>query len=84
MSGWSVKTFDPLWGDEKVEVSYPNASGDSFWDSGNNSMTTSLCVADNGTACLTPSKTLGVAPGNLCTILIRDSKTGRTLRGYMR
>ena len=65
MSGWSLKDGS---------IPYPNAEGESFWDSGNNSMSSSLCVSDteSGAAVLTPySLSLGdfkaFACGNLYT-----------------
>lgn len=44
MSDWSMKDGYP----------YPNAEGNEFWTSGNNTMTNELCVNDNGSAKLTP------------------------------
>lgn len=42
------------WSDNSRGVTAPNAEGESFWDSGNNSMTDALCVEDNDVAKLKP------------------------------
>lgn len=80
MSGWSKKqmttdnvTFYP--------ITYPNAEGDNFWDSGNNmfleqyeesgepKIYTPLCFEEEGAAVLMPRLVLGsiFAPGNMYT-----------------
>ncbi len=65
MSAWSMKSGN---------LPYPNAEGESFWDSGNNSMAAMLgnylCVEDTenpGVAYLTANMVLGsvFAPGNM-------------------
>lgn len=64
MSGWSLKGTLP----------YPNAEGDSIWDSGNNTLTfgLTLCQEDTvtkGVACLSSGLVLGsvFTPGNMFT-----------------
>lgn len=47
MSGWSTIPRLTLTSEE-VAVAYPNALGNSFWDSGNNGITQKLCVSDEG------------------------------------
>lgn len=42
------------WSNNSRGVTAPNAEGESFWDSGNNSMTDALCVEDNDVAKLKP------------------------------
>lgn len=80
MSGWSKKqmttdnvTFYP--------ITYPNAEGENFWDSGNNmfleqyeesgepKIYTPLCYEEEGAAVLMPRLVLGAifAPGNMYT-----------------
>lgn len=71
MSGWSEKLMG------QYLVPFPNAEGDSFWDSGNNAFTftsnSPLCSqgtdADAGTAALKSTKILGAvfAAGNMFT-----------------
>lgn len=58
MSAWSTKTSLP----------YPNAEGESFWDSGNNSFST-LCEESDGAAHLKANLVLSAifAPGNMYT-----------------
>ena len=61
MSAWSFKDGS---------LPYPNAKGESIWDSGNNSMTPGLCTEykDNGSAKLTSANAfITVASGNLFT-----------------
>lgn len=61
MSAWSLKDGS---------LPYPNAEGESIWDSGNNSMTPGLCTEykDNGSAKLTSANAfITVASGNLFT-----------------
>lgn len=66
MSGWSTKDGD---------LPYPNAEGESFWDSGNNvvfNISTILCQEDkteSGVASLSANLVLGsiFAPGNMYT-----------------
>lgn len=77
MSAWSQKVLGE--GDEEVRLSYPNAEGESFWDSGNNVFLenpnmdpetwTPLCFEEQGTACLMARMALGFvfAPGNMFT-----------------
>lgn len=61
MSGWS-------WKDEEKTIQYPNASGESFWDTGNNSITANLYTNADGVAYLKPANAVfGYAPGNLYT-----------------
>lgn len=75
MSGWSVKDGS---------LPYPNAEGESFWDSGNNSMAAlfgaNLCQQDpEGVAYLKANMVLGAvfAPGNMYTgDFIMDGLTG--------
>ena len=60
MSGWTMKDGD---------LPYPNAEGESFWDSGNNSFA-KLCQQDpEGVAYLKANMVLGsvFAPGNMYT-----------------
>lgn len=75
MSGWSKKqvTMD---GENFYPITYPNAEGTDFWDSGNNVFIDSddmghnpLCYEANGAACLMPRLVLGsvFAPGNMFT-----------------
>lgn len=76
MSGWSKKQMTTD-GKEFWPITYPNAEGDNFWDSGNNmfleqeaaGLSSPLCFADGGTACLMPQMVLGAvfAPGNMYT-----------------
>lgn len=84
MSGWSKKqmttdnvTFYP--------ITYPNAEGENFWDSGNNmfleqyeesgepKIYTPLCYEEEGAAVLMPRLVLGAifAPGNMYTGSVR-------------
>ncbi|MDE7069167.1 MAG: PCMD domain-containing protein [Alistipes sp.] len=77
MSSWSQKVLGS--GDEEVRLSYPNAAGESFWDSGNNVFLenpnmdpdtwTPLCFEESGAACLMARMALGFvfAPGNMFT-----------------
>lgn len=79
MSGWSKKDMDTF--GEIRPVTYPNAEGKSFWDSGNNGfleydpgdgldpVSTPLCFGENGAACLMPRMVAGFifAPGNMFT-----------------
>ena len=60
MSAWSMKSGN---------LPYPNAEGESFWDSGNNSMSPSLCVEDSEAAYMSATKVLNFvfAPGNMYT-----------------
>ena len=60
MSAWSMKSGN---------LPYPNAEGESFWDSGNNSISKSLCVEDSGTAYMSATMVMGFvfAPGNMYT-----------------
>ncbi len=67
MSGWS-------WKDEEKTIQYPNASGESFWDSGNNSMAAAfgvvLCMEDQenpGVSYMKAGLVLGAVftPGNM-------------------
>lgn len=44
LSGWST-TKRPNMQGKLVDVAYPNVSGDSFWDCGNNGITTTLCTS---------------------------------------
>lgn len=44
LSGWSTTKRPNLQG-KLVDVAYPNVSGDSFWDCGNNGITTTLCTS---------------------------------------
>ena len=78
MSGWSVKSGN---------LPYPNADGDSFWDSGNNSLAAMfegiLCQEDSeikGVAFLKANMVLGsvFAPGNMYTgdFVMNDDGTG--------
>ena len=64
------------WSNNSRGVTAPNAEGESFWDSGNNSLTTmfgggNLCEQDateSGVACLTTRSPFTVmAPGNMYT-----------------
>lgn len=58
------------WSENSRGVTAPNAKGESFWDSGNNSMSKELCTNDKGSAHLKPySITLfeAFACGNLYT-----------------
>ena len=59
MSSWSLKGTLP----------YPNAEGDTLWDSGNNSFTNNLCTYDtiNGRARLASRNMFVLASGNLFT-----------------
>lgn len=60
MSAWSVKSGS---------LPYPNAEGENFWDSGNNSFA-KLCQQDpEGVACLKANMVFGAvfAPGNMYT-----------------
>lgn len=70
MSGWTMKDGD---------LPYPNAEGESFWDSGNNSFA-KLCQQDpEGVAYLKANMVLGsvFAPGNMYTgDFIMDGLTG--------
>lgn len=75
MSAWSKKVLGE--GDEEVRLTYPNAAGESFWDSGNNVFLenpnvdpeswTPLCFEEDGAACLMGRMALGFvfAPGNM-------------------
>lgn len=47
MSGWTMIG-------DKADIPYPNASGEAFWTSGNNSITKTLCTNDNEAAKLQP------------------------------
>ena len=60
------------WSNNSRDVTAPNAEGESFWDSGNNSASKELCTNDKGSAYLKPySLSLGplsaFACGNLYT-----------------
>ena len=60
MSGWSVKSGN---------LPYPNAEGDSFWDSGNNFIAT-LCSEEeegSGVALMKAGSVLVLTPGNMFT-----------------
>lgn len=65
MSGWSVKKVS------NKDVPYPNIAGQSFWDSGNNNMISTLCQEDPdvpGTAMLSANFMLiAFTPGNMYT-----------------
>lgn len=65
MSGWSEKKVSTK------NVPYPNAAGQSFWDSGNNSMIATLCQQDPdnpGVAMLSANFMLiAFTPGNMYT-----------------
>lgn len=65
MSGWSVKNVS------NKDVPYPNIAGQSFWDSGNNNMISTLCQEDPdvpGTAMLSANFMLiAFTPGNMYT-----------------
>lgn len=65
MSGWSEKMVSTK------NVPYPNAAGQSFWDSGNNSMISTLCQQDPdnpGVAMLSANFMLiAFTPGNMYT-----------------
>lgn len=61
MAAWSTKDGG---------LPYPNAEGDTLWDSGNNSFTKTLCTNDENLGCakLASKSTLGIlASGNLFT-----------------
>ena len=68
MSAWSTKVMKDLLGKD-TDVSYPNAEGESFWDSGNNGVTKSLCTNDEAFGCakLASMNMLVLASGNLFT-----------------
>lgn len=55
------------WSNNSRGVTAPNAEGESFWDSGNNSMIGTLCVEDNGTALMSAANVLVLTPGNMYT-----------------
>ncbi len=56
------------WSNNSRGVTAPNAEGESFWDSGNNTFTKDLCSEDNGTAKMQARLALGFfAPGNMYT-----------------
>lgn len=57
------------WSNNSRGVTAPNAEGESFWDSGNNSITPNLCAGDSGTALMSASMVFGAvfAPGNMYT-----------------
>ncbi|MBO8480948.1 MAG: hypothetical protein IAC87_00145, partial [Muribaculum sp.] len=65
MSGWSEKMVSTK------NVPYPNAAGQSFWDSGNNSMISTLCQQDPdnpGVAMLSANfMFIAFTPGNMYT-----------------
>ena len=65
MSGWSEKMVS------NSNVPYPNAAGQSFWDSGNNSMISTLCQQDPdnpGVAMLSANfMFIAFTPGNMYT-----------------
>ena len=80
MSGWSKK--DWIDSDEKAhKITYPNAEGETFWDSGNNAfleqydetgeptLFTPLCQEENGAAMLSARMVINFvfAPGNMYT-----------------
>ncbi len=80
MSGWSKKAMGEDTDGNPIYITYPNAEGDSFWDSGNNSFLetpdgsfkTPLCEedsAESGVAALSARMVLDFifAPGNLFT-----------------
>ena len=67
MSGWSEIERTGLM---TANVPYPNAAGDTLWDSGNNSFTNALCTEDGAYGCakLASKSTLNIlASGNLFT-----------------
>lgn len=83
MSGWSMKVV------ENSSLPYPNPDGQSFWDSGNNSLVSllgggALCSEDSaekGVAYLKTRSTFGVmAPGNMYTGDFSMSGTDGTAR----
>lgn len=79
MSGWSMKTW--INGGNEFKLTYPNAAGDNFWDSGNNAfleqydeqgnptINTPLCSEENGAAAIKAQLVLGAvfASGNMFT-----------------
>lgn len=62
MSGWSEVTIQGL---VPADVPYPNPAGETFWHSGNNAFTKSLCTEDNGSARLAADNSIVFACGNM-------------------
>lgn len=73
LSGWSTTKRANIVG-KMVDVAYPNISGESFWDCGNNGITTTLCTSttekvgvSSPAAKLASTELLVLASGNLFT-----------------